>query len=366
MVLGKWNKKAFFFSNRNWKQTIRLVGGTLLLRRQTRLSVAELSKRRRPFDCLAPLFLTLHSSLFTPHSSLLTPHASRLTLHSSRLRFKTSAKDPPERSDRWINGDVVQETRRLSITMRELTETQGVRVSYVSTGTSRAFVGGYYIEHGDLPLEDFLQDQEIVHQSLLTNTLNNMSNVSGNTPSCLEDEKKSGEQKTSEEKGDCSQPERDSQLAEDEALARALQEMEDQLADASLNTGSDEPESSSPPSPTTNRDSNSPIASLTARQDNIDPDNMSYEELQSLGDAIGTQSRGLSDELISYLPSSKYKTGFFSKKDKHEECVICCMVYKNRDKLITLPCLHQYHSNCVSRWLKINKACPVCNEEVFG
>ncbi|XP_068634463.1 E3 ubiquitin-protein ligase BIG BROTHER-like [Aristolochia californica] len=251
--------------------------------------------------------------------------------------------------------------------MREVTETKWVHVSYVNTGTPRAIVGGYYIEHGDLPLEDFLQDQEIVHQSLLTNTLNNIPNASENTHSDPEDEKKSEEKRTTEEKGNCSQPDKDSQLEDDEALARALQEMEDQLAGASLNesTVSDEAESSSPPFPTVNRESNSAITSLTARQDNVDPDNMSYEELQSLGEAIGTQSRGLSDELISFLPSSKYKVGFFSKKDK-QECVICCMVYKNGDKLITLPCQHQYHSNCVSRWLKINKACPVCNEDVFG
>lgn len=36
---------------------------------------------------------------------------------------------------------------------------------------------------------------------------------------------------------------------------------------------------------------------------------------------IGTESRGLSDELISYLPSSTYKIGLFSKKDKHDEYV---------------------------------------------
>lgn len=102
-------------------------------------------------------------------------------------------------------------------------------------------------------------------------------------------------------------------------------------------------------------------------QDNIDPDNMTYEELLELGEAVGTQSRGLSQELISLLPISKYKCGFFTrKKSRCERCVICQMEYKRRDRLITLPCKHVYHAACGTRWLSINKACPICYTEVFG
>ncbi|URE29377.1 E3 ubiquitin ligase BIG [Musa troglodytarum] len=54
-------------------------------------------------------------------------------------------------------------------------------------------------------------------------------------------------------------------------------------------------------------------------QDNIDPDNMTYEELLDLGEAVGTQSRGLTQEHISSLPVSKYKCGFFSRKKSQEE-----------------------------------------------
>ncbi|KAJ4970828.1 hypothetical protein NE237_003927 [Protea cynaroides] len=101
-------------------------------------------------------------------------------------------------------------------------------------------------------------------------------------------------------------------------------------------------------------------------QDNIDPDNMTYEELLDLGEAVGTQSRGLSQELISTLPISKYKCGFFRKKSRRERCVICQMEYKRGDRRITLPCKHIYHAGCGAKWLSINKACPVCYTEVFG
>ncbi|KAF3325063.1 E3 ubiquitin ligase BIG BROTHER-like protein [Carex littledalei] len=101
------------------------------------------------------------------------------------------------------------------------------------------------------------------------------------------------------------------------------------------------------------------------REDNINPDSMTYEELQSLGEQIGTENKGLSDELISYLPTSKYRTGFFSR-NVTEECVVCKTYYKNGQKLITLPCQHRYHADCITQWLQLNKVCPVCNEEVFG
>ncbi|XP_010936603.1 E3 ubiquitin-protein ligase BIG BROTHER [Elaeis guineensis] len=102
-------------------------------------------------------------------------------------------------------------------------------------------------------------------------------------------------------------------------------------------------------------------------QDNIDPDIMTYEELLDLGEAVGTQSRGLSEERISSLPVTKYKCSFFSRKKKRgERCVICQMDYKRGDRQMILPCKHVYHAGCVTRWLGINKACPICFAEVFG
>ncbi|CAN1342543.1 E3 ubiquitin-protein ligase BIG BROTHER [Linum perenne] len=102
-------------------------------------------------------------------------------------------------------------------------------------------------------------------------------------------------------------------------------------------------------------------------QDDVDPDNMTYEELLDLGEAVGTESRGLSEELISMLPTSKCKFGsFFSRKKSGERCVICQMRYKRGEKQTKLPCKHTYHSECITKWLVINKVCPVCNNEVFG
>ncbi|XP_065634996.1 E3 ubiquitin-protein ligase BIG BROTHER-like, partial [Quercus suber] len=104
-----------------------------------------------------------------------------------------------------------------------------------------------------------------------------------------------------------------------------------------------------------------------AWQDNVDPDNMTYEELLDLGEAVGTQSRGLSQDLINLLPNSKYKfKNLFSAKKARKRCVVCQMRYKRGDRQIKLPCKHVYHSDCITKWLSINKICPICNTEVFG
>ncbi|KAK7861420.1 e3 ubiquitin ligase big brother [Quercus suber] len=90
-------------------------------------------------------------------------------------------------------------------------------------------------------------------------------------------------------------------------------------------------------------------------------------ELLDLGEAVGTQSRGLSQDLINLLPNSKYKfKNLFSAKKARKRCVVCQMRYKRGDRQIKLPCKHVYHSDCITKWLSINKICPICNTEVFG
>jgi hypothetical protein len=43
------------------------------------------------------------------------------------------------------------------------------------------------------------------------------------------------------------------------------------------------------------------------------------QELLELGEAVGTQSRGLTQEQISLLPVSKFKCGFFLRKKSRNE-----------------------------------------------
>lgn len=218
--------------------------------------------------------------------------------------------------------------------------------------------GGCFFED-DVDLALVLQEQEIVYQLLQGNDGSGSSRTHYPSSSCGH-RRTLGEQKL---KGGANY---ESQLAVDEALARELQEIEDLISNTSIDDNiikGIKPASSSTPRNGSTSACRSP---QVVTEDSVDPDNMTYEELQQLGETIGTESKGLPEDVIALLKSSTYKIRLFSRKENDDECVICCMAYKNRDKLTTLPCKHQYHQTCVAKWLKINKVCPVCNKEVFG
>ncbi|GAB2265244.1 hypothetical protein Dimus_000313 [Dionaea muscipula] len=108
-------------------------------------------------------------------------------------------------------------------------------------------------------------------------------------------------------------------------------------------------------------------------QADIDVDQMTYEELNSLGEAMGSKSKGLSANDIEKLQFFEYKGSkprFFCRKgkatgeDKTKECSICFMAFKKGEKVIALPCLHQYHKGCITHWLTVSKICPICRVEV--
>ncbi|XP_008795341.2 E3 ubiquitin ligase BIG BROTHER-related-like [Phoenix dactylifera] len=95
----------------------------------------------------------------------------------------------------------------------------------------------------------------------------------------------------------------------------------------------------------------------------VDPDEYSYEELVALGEVVGTESRGLSAVTIASLPSVNYKAG--SVQDGNtDQCVICRLEYEDGESIVVLSCKHAYHSECIYKWLQINKVCPICSTEV--
>ncbi|KAG9442938.1 hypothetical protein H6P81_018792 [Aristolochia fimbriata] len=141
----------------------------------------------------------------------------------------------------------------------------------------------------------------------------------------------------------------------DEAYARALQDAEERevavhlMALTGINDWHVE-------DPDAEHDSNSPDA-----WQEVDPDELSYEELLALGDVVGTESRGLSAETIASLPSVTYKA---NQDGNTDQCVICRLEYEEDESLVMLSCKHLYHPECINNWLHINKVCPVCSAEV--
>ncbi|KAG2707887.1 hypothetical protein I3843_05G151300 [Carya illinoinensis] len=143
-------------------------------------------------------------------------------------------------------------------------------------------------------------------------------------------------------------------FSSDEAYARALQDAEDRemaarlLALAGINDVEAE-------------DMEDHGGNSQDTWEEVDPDELSYEELIALGEVVGTESRGLSADTIASLPSVNYKSGS-SQNGSNDSCVICRLDYEDGETLTVLSCKHSYHSECINNWLKINKlgATTVC------
>lgn len=99
----------------------------------------------------------------------------------------------------------------------------------------------------------------------------------------------------------------------------------------------------------------------------LDIDNMSYEELLALEERIGNVSTGLSGDTISrYMVETAYCSPNQIQGDQEEDkCVICLEVYKNKENVGRLNCGHNFHSNCIKKWLSIKNVCPVCKASAF-
>ncbi|GLT80473.1 hypothetical protein SLA2020_519110 [Shorea laevis] len=101
----------------------------------------------------------------------------------------------------------------------------------------------------------------------------------------------------------------------------------------------------------------------------LDIENASYEELLALGEQIGSAKTGLSEEIIT----TKLKTRTFSLSatnidmeetatlgQEPDVCIICQEEYKNQDIIGTLSCRHEYHADCLKKWLLQKNECPMC------
>ncbi|KAM3726760.1 E3 ubiquitin-protein ligase [Dirofilaria immitis] len=45
-------------------------------------------------------------------------------------------------------------------------------------------------------------------------------------------------------------------------------------------------------------------------------------------------------------------------------CVICQCDFEKRDLVRMLPCAHHFHLKCIDKWLKGNRTCPICRQNV--
>jgi len=89
-----------------------------------------------------------------------------------------------------------------------------------------------------------------------------------------------------------------------------------------------------------------------------------YETLLALDEEAGIRrgvTRGSDQSLINRLPSYKITHGA-----KELSCSICLDTLNAGETARILPCLHQFHKDCIDKWLHDTSICPVCKHDPFS
>ncbi|KAH6973351.1 hypothetical protein EDB80DRAFT_595851 [Ilyonectria destructans] len=71
-------------------------------------------------------------------------------------------------------------------------------------------------------------------------------------------------------------------------------------------------------------------------------------------------SQKSSEDALRKLPR---KLAIFDH-DAAKVCAICIDDMEAREKIIVLPCQHQFHEACGVRWLAGRYTCPVCRKPI--
>ncbi|KAK7404554.1 hypothetical protein VNO78_05506 [Psophocarpus tetragonolobus] len=117
-------------------------------------------------------------------------------------------------------------------------------------------------------------------------------------------------------------------------------------------------------------------------------DELDYDTLRALDSDTASSTRSMTEEEINALPIHTYKvpvppkggsaclasssgaaeikqesggteTGIKGPEDELT-CTICLEQVKRGELIRSLPCLHQFHANCIDPWLRQQGTCPVC------
>lgn len=72
--------------------------------------------------------------------------------------------------------------------------------------------------------------------------------------------------------------------------------------------------------------------------------------------------KGATQSVIDTLPLVDYSPDIF--QDVEPSCAVCLSEFEAGDVLRPLPCKHYFHRRCIDKWLKKNKVCPLCLQDI--
>mmetsp|Transcript_21727 Transcript_21727/g.61729 ORF Transcript_21727/g.61729 Transcript_21727/m.61729 type:complete len:291 (-) Transcript_21727:270-1142(-) len=72
--------------------------------------------------------------------------------------------------------------------------------------------------------------------------------------------------------------------------------------------------------------------------------------------------RGATQDVIDTMPTVKYCP--HSHGCSETSCAVCLADFEEGDEMRQLPCKHHFHRPCIDKWLKRNKVCPLCLQDI--
>lgn len=77
---------------------------------------------------------------------------------------------------------------------------------------------------------------------------------------------------------------------------------------------------------------------------------------------IPKQKKGVPKPFFAEIPTFKYSP---DRKLKNESCSICLSDFVEKDDILELRCLHNFHTKCAKKWLSQRRQCPLCQRDVM-
>ncbi|XP_047448044.1 RING finger protein 215 [Mugil cephalus] len=69
---------------------------------------------------------------------------------------------------------------------------------------------------------------------------------------------------------------------------------------------------------------------------------------------------------MSSLKTKTYRQPKPSQPVETDNCAVCLEPFNNNQCLRVLPCLHEYHRDCVDPWLLLQHTCPLCKRSILS
>mmetsp|Transcript_61218 Transcript_61218/g.132527 ORF Transcript_61218/g.132527 Transcript_61218/m.132527 type:complete len:292 (-) Transcript_61218:177-1052(-) len=81
------------------------------------------------------------------------------------------------------------------------------------------------------------------------------------------------------------------------------------------------------------------------------------------GGVTSPKPKGATQEVIESMPMVVYNPKVASVHAE-SSCAVCLSDFAKDEVLRQLPCCHNFHRACIDKWLKRNKVCPLCLQDI--